>query len=261
MRKLGIPVVESKAFLRPDFAKKIGSDEKQDTHAYAEKLGYPVIVKPNSGSQGSGVFLAHDAKDLDRALAYVFKHDRIALIQRLTKGRDYRIVVLDDEVISAYERIPLSVVGDGISTVKELLEAKSLLFQRNGRDTQITFDDVRIARKLARQKLSLRSRPAAGIRVSLLDNANLSTGGDSIDVTETIHPDFKAMAIKLTKDMGLRFSGIDLLIEDDIESKPGRYHVLEVNDTPGLDHYAASGAKQRKIVEDLYFKVLKAMER
>lgn len=263
MRKLGYPVVEGKTFFRKEFAKAINARGRSEhaAAAYAQKLGFPVIVKPNNGSQGSNVFLAHHKKDLDFALARVFKQDHIALVQRLAHGRDYRVVVLDNEVISAYERVPLSVIGDGRSTIAQLLLKKSRQFHAIGRDTQIRGDDPRIARKLAREKLSLRSKPQKGCVVSLLDNANLSTGGDSRDVTDTIHPDFKAFTIKLTKDMGLRFSGVDLLVEGSIEEKPGKFVILEINDTPGLDHYATSGAKQRKIVEDLYFKVLKAMEK
>ena len=122
-------------------------------------------------------------------------------------------------------------------------------------------DDTRIARKLARQKLNLNSKPARGEHITLLDNANLSTGGDSIDVTKTIHPSFKKLAIDLTRDMGLRFSGVDLLVEGDIRKGAKNFKILEINDTPGLDHYATTGPAQRKIVEDLYFKVLKAMGR
>ena len=263
MSQMGYPAIEGKAFYRESFAKalKIRDGGKPAAYSYAKKLGFPVIVKPNSGMQGSGVFLAHNKKDLDRALTFVFKEDRIALVQRLARGRDYRIVVLDDEVISAYERIPLSVVGNGTSTIRELLQEKARYFHRIGRDTNIKMDDARIARKLARQKLTLRSRPARAERIYLLDNANLSTGGDSVDVTETIHPAFKKVAIRLTKDMGLRFSGVDLMVDGDITKRPGKFSILEINDTPGLDHYVTIGPAQRKIVEDLYLKVLKAMEK
>ena len=262
MSELGYPTVEGKTFFRPDFAEaiKIKGRGKAGAYAYAKKLGFPVIVKPNSGSQGSGVFLVHDKKSLDRALTFVFKQDRIALVQRLAKGRDYRVVVLDDKVISAYERIALSVIGDGTSTIQQLLEQKARYFERVGRDTRIRIDDARIARKLAREKLSLRSKPNRGERIQLLDNANLSTGGDSVDVTDTIHPLFKKSAIDLTKDMGLRFSGVDLMVEGDISKKPEHFKILEINDTPGLDHYATTGPAQRKIVENLYLQVLRHME-
>jgi D-alanine-D-alanine ligase-like ATP-grasp enzyme len=103
-----------------------------------------------------------------------------------------------------------------------------------------------------------------GEKVTLLDNANLSTGGTSIDMTEKIHPDFKKIAVSITKDMGLRLCGVDLMISGDISQKfegENTYHVLEINSAPGLDHYYSSGRKQKKAVEELYLELVKAMSR
>jgi D-alanine-D-alanine ligase-like ATP-grasp enzyme len=106
----------------------------------------------------------------------------------------------------------------------------------------------------------MRSVLAQGQRVYLLDNANLSSGGDAVDVTETIHSEFKKIATRLTRDMGLRICGVDLMVDGDITEKPSTYWVLEVNAAPGLDHYVKTGKAQQKIVEDMYLKVLKAMQ-
>ena len=107
----------------------------------------------------------------------------------------------------------------------------------------------------------MKSIPASGEKIFLLDNANLSTGGDSVDVTDNVHPDFKKIAIDLTRDMGLRLCGVDLMIAGDITQKPNKYWVLEINAAPGLDHYVKTGKKQEQIVEDLYLKVLKSIEK
>ncbi|MCX6780231.1 MAG: cyanophycin synthetase, partial [Candidatus Magasanikbacteria bacterium] len=120
-------------------------------------------------------------------------------------------------------------------------------------------DDPRIVKKLKRQGFDFSSKPAKGQQIFLLDNANLSTGGDSIDVTTKIHSEFKSISIKLTKDMGLRLCGVDLMIDGDISEKPRKYWILETNAAPGLDHYARSGKAQEKIVENLYLEVLKSM--
>jgi len=189
----------------------------------------------------------------------VFKRDRVALVQEPVPGKDYRIVVLDKKIISAYERIPLSVTGDGRSTVKKLIAAKQREFVRNGRDTIIRARDLRIRARLARQGFTMRSVIARGERVFLLDNANLSTGGDPLDVTRAIHPGFKNIAVRLTRDMGLRMCGVDLIVNGDIAKRPGRYNVLEINAAPGLDHYVKAGKAQEKIVEDMYLEVLKAL--
>lgn len=262
MKRMGYPSVPGKAFYSKEWCRQIGS--KRDIHAayrYARTLGFPVIVKPNEGSHGMGVFLVHNKREFMRALAFIFKENRVALVQRVVRGRDYRIVVLDNKVISAYERIPLSIVGDGTSSIKELLRKKQKRFRAGGRDTRIRLDDIRIAHKLGLQKLALRSVPERGKRIYLLDNANLSSGGDAIDVTKPIHPEFKRLAIKLTRDMGLRFSGVDLMVAGDIRKKPKKYWVLEINAAPGLDHYVKTGRPQQTVVENLYLKVLKSLAR
>jgi D-alanine-D-alanine ligase-like ATP-grasp enzyme len=183
----------------------------------------------------------------------------VLLVQRFYGGRDYRIVVLDDEIISAYERIPLLVSGDGQSSIKELLNQKQQLFIKNGRDTVIDVDDFRIGLKLRRQKLSFESVPQKNETVYLLDNANLSTGGDALDVTSTIHPEFYELAVRITSDMGLRLCGVDI-ITNDISLPLKDYVVIEINGAPGLDNYARMGQAQVKVVENLYLKVLKALE-
>ncbi len=264
LARMGYPIVPgSKTFFARQWAKAIGLPDQsiEAAYHYAAKLGFPVIVKPNSGSQGTGVTLVHNRRELYQALRRVFLSDRVALVQQPVDGKDYRLVVLDDKVISVYQRIPLNVVGNGRSTIGQLLRYKQRQFIASSRDTCINSDDPRILKKLRHQKLSFDSVLARGHRVYLLDNANLSTGGDSVDVTAEAHMAFKKIAVQVTKDMGLRLCGVDLMIAGDITQKPDVYWVLEINSAPGLDHYAHSGKAQEKIVEDLYLEVLKSMER
>jgi len=262
MRKMGYPTIPGRTFFSNEWAKTIGSDRTIGAAlAYAEKLGFPVVAKPNSASQGRGVALVHTKRELRGALRAIFEQDRVALVQTRVVGKDYRIVVLGDRVISAYERIPLSVTGDGKSTVRQLLARKQKGFVRAGRDTVIRTDDPRISRKLEKQGVFLDSVVPKGDRVYLLDNANLSSGGESIDVTEAMHPRFCEIAIRLTKDMGLHLCGVDLMIAGDITNGSSSYWIIEINSAPGLDHYATSGARQRKIVENMYLEVLRYMNR
>lgn len=264
MKRMGYPTIPgSKTFFSDNWANAIGSYNRKigDAYKYAKKLGFPVVVKPNSGSQGIGVALVHNKWEFYRAMRFVFTRDRVGLVQQVVSGKDYRLVVLDKRVISAYERVALSVVGDGKSTILNLLEKKQKHFVASSRDTQIKTNDPRIGEKLKHQNLTLKSVPTKDVRVYLLDNRNLSTGGDSIDVTEKVHTEFCQLAVKLTKDMGLRLCGVDLMIEGDISQKPNKYWILEINSAPGLDHYSKSGKAQEKIVEDLYLEVLKGMEK
>lgn len=262
MGKMGYPVIEGKTFYSKKWAHAIDSNQGIDAgYKYAKKLGFPVVVKPNSGSQGVGVAIVHNKQEFYRAMNLIFQNDKVAIVQRVVTGKDYRIVVLDNKIISAYERIPLSIIGDGKLSIEKLLNKKKKHFNNIYRDIKIDIKDPRIREKLKRQNLNLKSVLPKRERVYLLDNANLSTGGDSVDVTKEIHPSFKKLAIKLTKDMGLRLCGVDLMIEGDISEKLKKYWVIEVNAAPGLDHYVTTGKAQQKIVEDLYLEILKSMEK
>ncbi len=263
MEKLGYPIIpKSKTFYSDRWANAIGALDRKigDGYEYAKGIGFPLIVKPNNGSQGSGVALVNNKEEYYSAMNVVFSKDRIAIIQKPVYGKDYRVVVLDDMVISAYERSPLNVTGNGKSTIGELLIKKQKEFIISGRDTRIKVKDPRIEIKLKHQNLKMNDVPKAGQKIFLLDNANLSSGGDSIDVTENVHPKFKELAIKLTKDMGLRLCGVDFMIDGDISEKPDKYWIIEINSAPGLDHYAKIGKAQEQIVEDLYLEVLKHLE-
>lgn len=262
MKNMGYPTIEGRAFCSHIWAKTIKSKDNINAgYKYAKKLGFPVIVKPNSGSQGIDVALVRNKIEFYKAMNKVFKNDRMALVQRYVKGNDYRIVVLDNKIISAYQRIPLSVIGDGKLSVRKLLEKKKEEFHKLKRDINIEVNDIRIRSKLKFLGKNMNCIPSKGEKIFLLDNANLSSGGDSIDVTNSIHKDFKNIGIKLTKDMGLRICGVDLMVEGDIKHKPAKYWVIEVNSAPGLDHYVTTGKAQQKIVEDMYLQVLKSMQK
>ena len=263
MKERGYPVAKGQTFFEKKWAETVKSNRTIFCALeYAQKLGFPVIVKPNSKSQGVGVSLVENKKELKSALIEIFKGDKVSIVEKYLPGHDYRVVVLDKEIISAYERIPLSVVGDGKSSIILLLKKKQEQFIFSKRDTKINFNDPRIKLKLKRAGLTLKSVLPKNMKIFLLDNANLSTGGDSIDVTKNIHPGFKKIAVELTRDMGLRIAGVDIMVIDgDITFQPQKtsYYIIEINAAPGLDHYVTTGPEQRKIVEEMYLKILKAL--
>lgn len=264
LKQLGFPVVpNSKTFFSDEWSEIIGVyDRKLDNaYKYAESIGFPVIVKPNSGSQGKGVFFVSNKDEFYKAGEEIFQYDRIILVQSVVSGVDCRIVVLDDKVISAYTREPFSVIGDGVFDIESLVKNKKEFFKKQGKGNIIDLNDIRISNKLNRLGLKMSDVLRSGEKVFLLDNANLSTGGESVDVTREINQDFKDIAINITKGMGLRICGVDIMVNGDITEKPNEYYVLEINSSPGLDHYAKSGEEQKKIVEDLYLELLKKMER
>lgn len=257
----GYRVPRSQTFFSESFLKHIETD--RDVAAAfdcAKEIGLPVIVKPCRRSQGAAVALAHNRKTFYDSAKRIFEIDRTLIVQEYCSGRDYRFVVLDGEVISAYERVPLHVVGDGHSTIDQLLAGLQMLFISQGRDTEINGNDPRMLDTLHRQNLKMPSVIAAGEKVTLLPVANLSCGGTTIDITERLHPDFARLAGRIADDMDLRFAGIDLLAADATRSLDD-YTILEVNSAPGLDHYAAYGEEQQEKIDALYLKVLRAIEK
>lgn len=265
IKQLGYPIVpKSKTFFSDHWASVVFQPNRRidNGYEYAQSIGFPVVVKPNSFHQGIGVAIVHTKEEFYRAVHEIFKDDRIFIVQSPVQGKDYRIVVFDSDTISAYERLPLNVIGDGASSIEQLLILKEAELAKKGRQMEVAHDP-RITEKLAHQNLSFKSIPQKNDQIFLLDNANLSTGGDSIDITDSIHPSFAQIAINLTKDMGLRLCGVDIMVDGDI-TKPAdsqKYWVLEINASPGLDHYRKLGSKQEKIVEDLYLKILLDLEK
>jgi len=261
--RLGYPVVTGQKFYSKEWCRIIRSRRNIDAaYRQARRFGFPVIVKPNNSSQGRGVTKVYTRREFYRAARTILSKSKVMLLQKVAEGKDYRIVVLDNEVISAYERIPFSVIGDGRSSIQQLIKRKQREFKKLGRDTQLDPEDPRIAMKLARARLSMDSILAKGQQCFLLDNANLSSGGEALDVTDKISEGFKQIAIDLTHQMNLRYCGVDLLTSDPIETDtPKRFVILEINAAPGLDHYANIGEKQTQHVRDLYRKVLEAFKR
>lgn len=232
-----------------------------DGFSFAKSLGFPIIVKPNDRSQGKMVTKVHNEAEYYAAASRVLEKNSVMLVQRFCEGRDYRVVVLDDKIIAAYERIPLQIQGDGKSNIRELLEQKKAFIEARGRFVLIDYEDFRMIQILERNHYNLETILPLNENLALLDNANLSTGGDSVDFTTEIHPDFCELAIKVTQDMGLRLCGVDIMTADICQPiSTQEYTIIEINASPGLDNYASIGEAQKQRVMDFYLTLLKKME-
>lgn len=230
-----------------------------DAHDYVvATMGYPVYVKPVSGSKGADIYKAHDEQELVSAMQnYDEKRVRVAMVEQPIQMPDYRIVTLDGELISAYQRVPLSVVGDGVRTLGELLEVRQNEFDALGRDTSLDKVYDQIQTHIAKYSLTFNTILPEGHEQPLVPISNLSAGGTSLDVSGVIHERWSGLAADIAESFDLRLAGLDLACQD-ITDPASQYSVLEVNSTPGLDHYALSGEAQRQVVDDLYIKVLNA---
>lgn len=221
---------------------------------FAEKIGYPIILKLNDLSQGRGVYKIYTEKELKDAANMIFQSYNTFQIQKFYDYNDYRVVVLDGEVLSAYQRIPLYVIGDGINSIKRLLELKQEDYIARGRDTIINIDND-IIENLSRVGYSLETRLCKGEKCILRNVSNLSAGGECIDLTNKIHSDYVGLCIDIARDFNLNLCGIDIMCHDLCEGMD-EYVILELNSSPGLDNYAFYGEKQEKYVKELYRKVV-----
>ncbi len=260
LKQFGYKVPQEQTFFSDKLCSKLIKKRTiDDGYAFAKNLGFPIIVKPNDLSKGILVAKVYNKEEYYQTAQQIFSNTSVLLVQKFYSGNDYRVVVLDGEIVSAYQRMPLSAIGDGKSNILEIIEQKKKTILQENRDVTIDLDDFRIAAKLQKQGLTLNSIIPKNTRINLLDNANLSNGGEAIDVTKQIHPDFQKLAISVTKDIGLRLGGVDI-ITSDITQPMQDYAIIEINGAPGLEHYAAIGEQQMKVVEELYLKILKAIE-
>lgn len=222
----------------------------------SESQLFPVYIKPIAGSKGAHIYRATTPDQVTLALSdYEQNRIRLAVVEKEIPYPDYRIVVLDGQLISAYKCTPLSVTGDGHSTIHELLVAKQKQWQLQGRDTKLAKILPKVQYELGLFNRTLEYVPAESVEFTLLPVSNLSLGGESVDVTKQIHPHWVQLACTIAGILDLRLAGIDLACQD-ITSPTAEYSVLEVNASPGLDHYATSGEQQEQTVQALYAKVL-----
>ncbi|HMX16941.1 MAG TPA: cyanophycin synthetase [Rhodocyclaceae bacterium] len=227
--------------------------DAEDAWAAAQELGCPVVVKPRDGNQGKGVAVNLSGRAEVMAafeVASQFRDD--IMVETYLPGHDYRLLVVGNRLVAAARRDPPQVIGDGVHTVRELVNQVNADPRRGeGHATSLTkirFDDIALAR-LAAQDLQADSVPARGRRVVLRNNANLSTGGTATDVTDDVHPEVAARAIAAGQMIGLDICGIDVVCDSmlkPLEEQGGG--IVEVNAAPGLRmHLAPSYGKGRDV--------------
>ena len=227
----------------------------EDAWAAACEIGCPVVVKPQDGNQGKGVAVNLSTREqIEAAYAIAFEVSDEVLVERYLPGHDYRLLVVGDKVVAAARRDPPLVVGDGVHSIRQLVERVNLDPRRGeGHATSLTrirLDEVALAR-LTSAGLTAESVPARGRRVVLRNNANLSTGGTATDVTDDVHPEFAAQAIAAAQTIGLDIAGVDVVCDSvlrPLEAQGGG--IVEINAAPGLRmHLQPSFGKGRPVGE------------
>ncbi|MDM4767810.1 cyanophycin synthetase [Pelomonas sp. SE-A7] len=229
-------------------------DTVDEAWQVALDIGLPVVVKPQDGNQGKGVTVNVTTREQLEAAYKAADEIGHVMVEKFLPGSDYRLLVVGDKLVAAARRDPPHVIGDGVHTVKQLVDKVNADPRRgDGHATSLTkirFDDIAVGR-LEMQGLNPESVPEKGRRVILRNNANLSTGGTATDVTDDVHPDVAARAVAAAQVVGLHVCGVDVVAESvhqPLEEVSGG--IVEVNAAPGLRmHLSPSFGKGRNVGE------------
>jgi len=239
---LGLPVPRQRLVQRED-----------DAVAAAERVGYPVVVKPYNANHGRGISIHLTTEEQVRtAFEVAREHSRSVVIESFIAGDDHRMLVVNGELVAVSKRVPGHVVGNGVHTIEQLMEEVNRDPRRGiGHEKVLTrlVLDHQAETLLAKKGYTRDTVPAEGERVFLRSTGNLSTGGTATDVTDIVHPDNVEMAERAVKAIGLDVGGVDFLTTDIAESyKDIGGAICEINAAPGYRmHMAPSEGRPRDV--------------
>jgi cyanophycin synthetase len=221
--------------------------------AEAARLRGPVVVKPLDGNHGRGVSIDLRTEDeVRQAFELAARHGRRVIVEHFYPGHDHRFLVINGEVVAVAERVPAHVVGDGRSTIAQLIEVVNRDPRRgDGHENVMTKIkvDALVEAVLARAGSSVDSVPEDGRTVYLRDTANLSTGGTAVDRSDDVHPENALIARRAAVTIGLDVAGVDFIAPDISKSiRETGGGIVEVNAAPGFRmHLQPSVGRPRKV--------------
>ncbi|NQV12939.1 MAG: hypothetical protein HQ530_01415 [Parcubacteria group bacterium] len=232
-------------------------DNLEEILRFSRKVEFPIVAKPLSATHGQCVFIGIDSENkITEAVAQIKKEGfEEVLLEEEFEGTEYRIFATRNKFLAATLRIPANVVGNGIDSISKLIEEKNKDPRREVDHSKSLVNievDSTVKDYLKSQDLSLEFVPPEDKQVFLRPNSNLSTGGDSIDMTDKIHPGVKELAVKVIQSIpDLAYAGIDYLTKD-INQAPDsdNYIVIEVNGSPMLSmHHVPFEGKTRNVAK------------
>lgn len=211
-----------------------------------------MVVKPVSTNFGVGITMFGEGFSYEaykKALEVAFAEDNDVLIESFAKGKEYRFLVIDNQVVGILHRVPANVEGDGVDTI-EALVAKKNQDPLRGTKYKKPLEKIKLGdfecTYLEEQGLTISSVLEEGQVVYLRKNSNISTGGDSLDFTEMIHSTYGEVAVKAAKAVRAKVCGVDMVIEDIETYDPERYSIIELNFNPAIHiHNAPFKGKNR----------------
>ncbi|MHA6247707.1 cyanophycin synthetase [Pontibacter sp. CAU 1760] len=244
LQDAGIPVPKGRTVYTQDELKKA-----------VNWLGYPLVIKPLDGNHGKGASInINNMQDALEGLEIAQAYSEGVLVEQFIEGFDFRILVVNGKFVAAAKRTPAMVTGDGVSSIRQLIEKENEDPRRGiGHEKSLTKIDVEktTLNLLEKKGLGLDTVVAAGEVVYLKDTANISTGGTATDVTDLVDPYNILMAERIAGIIGLDICGIDVMTSDiAIPLNETRGAVLEVNAAPGFRmHVSPTYGLPRNVAE------------
>jgi len=223
----------------------------------AHRIGYPIVVKPRHGNHGSHVFIdINSDEEVEEAFLQVIDFKKEVIVEKFIRGQDYRLLIINGKMAAAAQRVPANIIGDGRSSIGELIEVENLNSLR-GEDHEKPLTKIKVDnhthKLLKSMDLKIHSVPEMNQRVLLKRTANLSTGGTAIDCTDIVHPKNKEIAETAARLIGLDIAGVDMVIPD-IENPIAEDYgaIIEVNAAPGIRmHLHPSSGADRNVAASI----------
>lgn len=218
--------------------------DEEDLKNCIDRIGYPIVIKPLDGNHGKGASInVKKWEDAVDGLAHAKKYSRKVIVERFITGYDFRVLVINNKVVAAAQRVPAHVKGDGKNTIEKLIEIENL-DPRRGYGHENVLTEITVDRDttdlLEKMGYTLESIPKKDEIVYLKSTANLSTGGTSIDVTDMMHPENIFLSERISRVIGLDVCGIDIMAENLTQPlKENGGVILEVNAAPGFRMHLA----------------------
>lgn len=219
----------------------------------AEWLGFPLVTKPLDVSHGRGISLnLSTPEEVKRGFEIANEYTNSVLVETFLHGKDYRVLVINNEVVAVAERVPAHVVGDGEHTITQLIEIINSDPRRGfGHEKVLTKIKVNHQSELLLQRsgYTLDTVLPRGEVCYLAATANLSTGGTAIDRTNEINYETRELALRAAQVIGLDIAGIDIITPDITKSlREVGGGIVEVNAGPGFRmHLQPSQGQPRNV--------------
>jgi cyanophycin synthetase len=236
--------------------------DEEDLEDAIERIGFPIVIKPLDANHGRGATIGiKTLRSAKTAFHKAKEHSRNVIVEKSLSGEDFRALVVNNKLVAVAERTPANIIGDGKSTIQELIEETNKDPRRGfGHENVLTQIDVdsQTKRLLKQKKYTLKTVLEKDEKLYLKSTANISTGGTAIDRTDEVHPENVFLFERIAQIIGLDIAGVDVVapnVSEPLTENGGG--IIEVNAAPGfrmhLDPSEGIGRNVAEYVIDMLF--------